>query len=92
MIRERPPEGALSLDAKSQIWLSDIQPVRHLQYVRTQSGLGKLAQELGQVFSEIIVAAPFDDFDYVNVPLPLNLGACPRILQLCGLGSNRVGT
>jgi hypothetical protein len=73
VIRERPPEGAIGPDPKSEIWLSDIQPVRHLQYVRTHSGLARLARELLQVFAEMIVAAPFEGLDDLKVTLPLSL-------------------
>jgi hypothetical protein len=94
VIRERPPEGASGgADGKPEIWLSDIQPVRHLQYVRTQSGLAKLAQELSQVFSEMIVAAPFEGFDDLTVQLPLNLdlsaGHDPEMLLGPGFAHRR---
>lgn len=91
VIRERPPEG--SPGGAPEVWLSDIQPVRHLQYVRTHAGLVKLAQELSQVFSEMMVAAPFENFDEAPVPLPLDLdlsaGHDPEMLLGPGFAHRR---
>ena len=93
VIRERRPQGAQTADPQSEAWLSDIQPVRHLQYVRTFSGLTKLSQELFQVLLEIVMSAPFNQLDETPVTLPLRLdltnGRDPECLLSPGLAHRR---
>lgn len=64
VIRERTSE------ATTEQWLFDIQPVRHLTYIRTHRGLGLLTKELGQVLIDVVAAAPFEQVDPQSVQIP----------------------
>lgn len=60
VIRERPPEGQTPTTVTPEQWLFDIQPVRHIQYVRTHAGFARLANELADLLLKAVAAAPFE--------------------------------
>jgi hypothetical protein len=72
VLRERRPVGGKS--DESDIWLFDMQPFRHLLYVRTLDGLARLQAELSLVLRDVLAAAPFDTaVDIADPALPLSL-------------------
>ena len=93
VLRERGPEGAVASDGVDDPWLFDLQPVRHILYVRTYDGLRKLRQDLYQVMSDIVASVPFDDLPHSSIPLPLSLdlsdGVDSPILASSGMAHRR---
>lgn len=72
VLRERRQVGAKG--DESDIWLFDMQPFRHLLYIRTLEGLARLSHDLNSVLLDVLAAAPFEDALGIEEPkLPLSL-------------------
>lgn len=94
LLRERFPEDAPAAERGDERWLFDIQPVRHIQYTRTQAGLLKLHHDLGQVLVDVVASAPFDDVVDEPIQLPITLSLTDSmdstILSTPGMAHRRI--
>jgi hypothetical protein len=72
VLRERRSVGIKG--DETDIWLFDMQPFRHLLYIRTLEGLVQLTSDLKSVLVDVLAAAPFEDaVDIAEPTLPLSL-------------------
>jgi len=91
VLRERRPVGTKG--DETDIWLFDMQPFRHLLYLRTLEGLARLQNDLTSVLLDVLAAAPFETaVDIADPTLPLSLPLSDQDAELLfspGLGHRR---
>jgi len=81
VLRERRLQR--SVKDEDDVWLFDMQPFRHLLYVRTLEGLSRLGTDLASVLSGVLAAAPFEGVpEAADTLLPISLALSDRDSEL----------